>query len=134
MTWAALYGFVLILGLFVCSFLWFFPLTVARKLLPVMREPLAEKPIDSSIALSLGLTLIGVWLLAYALVDGVYWLTLVIRTQQIDMTYFEWSDEQIAGMVATIVELVISAWLILGSSGIRRLIYRFRYGEPQGAP
>ena len=133
-AWAGLFVLVLVIGLVVCAFLWFFPLTVARKLLPVMREPRSETSIDSSVALSLGLTLIGAWILAYALVDSVYWLTLLIRTKQIDTTNFEWSHEQISGMVATVAELVISLWLIFGNSGIKRLIYKFRYGESHSAP
>jgi hypothetical protein len=134
MAWAGLYALALVIGLLVCAGLWFFPLTVARKLLPVMREPRFESSIDSSVALSLGLTLIGVWVLAYALVDGTYWLTLLIRTEQVDTTNFVWSHEQIAGMVATAVEFVISLWLIFGNSGIKRLIYKFRYGQSFGAP
>ena len=133
-SWIALHVAVLVLGVIVCALLWFFPLTVARKLLPVMREPRSEQALDSSVAMALGLTLIGVWVMAYGLVDGVYWLTLLVRTQQIDSTYFEWSHEQIAGMVATAVEILIAVWLIFGNAGIKRLIYRYRYGASQDAP
>ena len=132
--WEFLYALVLVLGLIVCALLWFFPLTVARKLLPVMREPRSEQALDASIAMSVGLTLIGVWVMAYALVDAVYWLTLFVRTRQIDATHFEWSHDQIAGIVATAVELFIAVWLIFGSAGIKRLIYRYRYGASLGAP
>ena len=132
--WAALYALVLVLGLVGCALLWFFPLTLARKLLPVMREPRSEQALDASTAMSVGLTLIGVWVMAYGLVDAVYWLTLLVRTRQIAATYFEWSHEQVAGILATAAEIGIAVWLIFGSRGIRRLIYRYRYGASAGAP
>ena len=133
-SWMALYATVLVVGLVVCALLWFFPLTVARKLLPVMREQRSEQALDASVAISIGLTLIGVWVMAYGLVDGVYWLTLIVRTRQMNPAYFEWMPEQIAGMFATAVQILIALWLIFGSTGIKRLIYRYRYGASQGAP
>ena len=129
MTWVGLYAIVLIISLLFCAFLWFFPLTIARKLLPVMREPRSEEAIGSSTAFSLGLTLIGIWFFASALVDASYWLTLFVRSKQISDIPFEWTHVQIARIIGTAVELLISFGLIFGSSGIRRLIYKFRYGD-----
>jgi len=99
-----------------------------------MREARSEKALDASVAMSVGLTLIGVWVMAYALVDGVYWLTLLVRMQRANATSFDWSPDQIAGMIATPVEILIALWLIFGSAGIKRLIYRYRYGASSDAP
>jgi hypothetical protein len=115
----------------VCAYLWFFPLTVARLLLPVMREPRSETSLSGSMAFSVGLTLLGVWVLAYALPDAVYWGTLFLLTRQIDDVYFSWTEEQIASIVSTGAELALAIWLIFGSTGIKRLILRFRYGPSQ---
>lgn len=134
MTWVGLYLFVLIIGLLLCAFLWFFPLTVARKLLPVMREPRSEEAIRSPTALSLGLTLIGAWFFANALVDASYWLALFVRSRQTSNIRVDWTPEQIASMIATAVELIISFWLLFGSTGITQLIYKLRHGAPQSAP
>jgi hypothetical protein len=117
-----------VLGLAVGAWLWFFPLTVARKLLPVMREPRSEQAMDARVAFSVGLTLLGVWLLANGLADAVYWWTLFLRARQVGDA-FAWSSEQVAGVVATVVELPIAAWLVFGATGIRRLIERYRYGS-----
>jgi hypothetical protein len=133
-TWAVLYVFATIVVLLLCAFLWFFPLTVARKLLPVMREPRSNETIGSATALSLGLTLIGAWFFANALVDSSYWLTLLIRSKQMSGTAVEWRPEQIASMLSTAVELVISFCLLFGSSGITQLIYKLRYAGTQRAP
>lgn len=134
MTWVGLYVFVLVVGLLLCTFLWFFPLTIARKLLPVMREPRPEEAIRSPTALSLGLTLIGAWFFANALVDASYWLTLFVRSKQTSNIRVEWTPEQIASIIATAVELIISFCLLFGSTGITQLIYKLRYGAPRSAP
>jgi hypothetical protein len=134
---AGLYIAILAVGALFCGLLWFFPLSVARKLLPVMRESRSEETISAPVGLSLGLTLIGVWLFATALVDASYWLTLLIRSKQMTQLAdvpVEWTHEQVGNMVSTAIQLFLSAWLILGSSGIRRLIYKFRYGQYASAP
>jgi hypothetical protein len=129
-AWAGLYVLVLLVSLAICAFLWFFPLTIARKLLPVMKEPRSDKAINASIGLSLGLTLIGVWLLAQGAIDSIYWLTLIVRTKQMAQQMgFEWTPDQTAAMAATVFELGVGAWLVFGNAGLRRLIYKFRYGE-----
>lgn len=131
--WSSLgifFALLCLLVLLVCVLLWIFPLTVARKLLPVMTEPRSEQSVDASIALSLGLTLIGVWVFAYALIDSVYWVALVIRSYQSARSVVDWNPEEVANMVSTAVELAVGAWLVFGNAGIKRLIYRFRYGQP----
>ncbi len=123
-----LVALVLASGIAICVALWAFPLTIARKLLPVMKEPRSDSTMSESAALSVGLTLLGVWILATALPDLIYWGTLFHLTRQIEYGEFQWGAEQIASVATTITELVLALWLIFGSSGIRRLIYRFRYG------
>jgi hypothetical protein len=132
MSWAWLYALALVLSLAICAFLWNFPLTVARKLLPVMKEARSEQTVDSSIGLSLGITLIGVWLIGQGLLDSIYWLAMIIRTNSLvsSKNYgFEWQPDDIASMVLAGFELLIGGWLVLGSSGVKRLIYKFRYGS-----
>jgi hypothetical protein len=119
------------LSLALCAYLWFFPLTVARKLLPAMREPRSETAMNGSVALTVGLTLLGVWVLAYALPDAIYWVTLFLLSRQIDAGPIEWQHEQIANMIATAGQLALAVWLIFRSSGIKRLILRFRNGPAE---
>lgn len=120
---------VLVFSFSVCAILWFFPLTIARKLLPVMREPRSETAMSGSITLSVGITIIGLWLLTSALPDMIYWSTIFVMTRQFNAGYFTWQYEQIAKITSTVMELVLAIWLIFGSSGIKRLIYKFRYGS-----
>ena len=124
----ALVAVVSVLGLAFCACLWFFPLTVARKLLPAMREPRSETAMNGSVALSVGLTLLGVWVLTSALPDAIYWITLFLLSRRIDAGAMEWQHDQIANIIATAGQLALAVWLIFGSSGIKRLILRFRNG------
>ena len=129
-AWAWLHALALLASIAICALLWFFPLTIARKLLPVMKEPRSDQAINASIGLSLGLTLIGVWIFAQGAIDSIYWITLIVRTKQMEQQIdFDWEPDQIASIVTTIFELALAAWLSFGNSGLRRLIYKFRYGE-----
>lgn len=127
-AWSLSFVLAWVLTLLFCAALWVFPLTVARKLLPVMREPRSEQAIGASVALSLGLTLIGVWVLAFAVSSGIYWLTMILQVRELAATGYDWQPEQVANIVATLVEFVIGLWLIFGNAGLSRLLYRFRYG------
>ncbi|NYZ61751.1 hypothetical protein [Luteimonas deserti] len=127
-----LVGVVLASSIAVCAILWFFPLTIARKLLPAMSEPRSETSMSGSVALSVGLTLLGVWVLAYALPDAIYWTTIFLLTRSPEFGHFEWGREQIAHIVTTVAELVLAIWLVFGSTGIKRLILRCRHGKIEG--
>lgn len=129
MQWVGLYVIAWVVSASFCAFLWFFPLSVARKFLPAMREPRSEQAIGAPVALSLGLTLIGVWFFAAALVDATFWTALLVRSKQAGAMPVEWTNEQIANMTATAMQMFLSLWLIFGSAGIRRILYRFRFGD-----
>lgn len=125
--WAA----SLLVVVLVCVALWFFPLTIARKLLPVMKEPRSEQAVDASVGLSLGLTLIGVWFFAEGLLSAVHWVTFASMTRHAnDMYAFSWDPDQVASMALTGFQIVLGALLMFGSSWVKKLIYRLRYGVP----
>ena len=124
--WTA--GAAIVLVAATALWLWFFPLTVARKLLPVMNEPRSEESAGPAVLASVALTLMGVWLLAGALIDVSFWLTWATTLRASGFDARPISAEQIANMVATGVELVLALVLIFGASGLRRLLFRFRYG------
>jgi hypothetical protein len=128
MVGALLAGFLLVAWL-----LWMFPLTVARKLLPVMRDTQADLPFSAPLALSLGLTLMGVWLLASGLVGATRLAGLLAYSEHIARTTgseYQLSPRDIADLAATAAQIVIALSLVLGSSGWQRLFFRLRYGRP----
>jgi hypothetical protein len=110
------------------ALLWFFPLTVARRLLPVMRDPQPPVSVPGALALSLALAVLGFWLLAKAVSDVVYWSTVLFFSSR-SAVPMEFLPEHKADMVTTVVELAIAATLILGNRGIASWVRRLRYGK-----
>lgn len=116
-------------SLAVSALLWFFPLSVARKLLPVMREPRPAISVASDHALELALTVLGFWVLATAISDGLYWIVMLAYANSSQMPGFELEPDQKANVIATGVELVIGFVLLFGSRGLAALAYRLRYAR-----
>lgn len=108
------------------ALLWYFPLTVAGKLLPVMKEP--KPPVDpvSRTALELALTAIGFWVLATVLADLTYWIALLAYLLGAEGAV-GLDSHQKASIAALVVELALGFWLILGSRGLVELVQRLRY-------
>ena len=117
----------------VAALLWFFPVTVARKLLPVMRTPQPALTVGGHLALSLALAVLGFWVLAQALPDTIYWLTFVLLSSRA-LIPLELLPEHKAGMIATAVELAIAVGLILGHRAIAGWLRHMRYGNAAGQP
>ncbi len=117
--------------------LWFFPLTVARMLLPVMR---AESRVAVPTAWDeIALSVMGVWLIASALWSISYWLVFLIVARSAEhVGRIQYSPEHMAEMAATIVELVLGLGLALGAGGLaamlRRLRGRARYTQVGATP
>lgn len=110
----------------ISALLWFFPLTLARKLLPVMKETPGAARMDPAIAWSLAISIIGLWIFVSALSSSTYWLVIYLRSQAVGMEYMQFSPGQIASIVETAVELLLGLALMLGSGGLRSLIFRLR--------
>jgi hypothetical protein len=113
-------------ALAVAALLWFFPLSVARKLLPVMREPRPTVSPSSQTALELALVAIGMWVLASAISDSVYWVVMLVHVYNSTVPV-EIDASQTARIVATITELLLGCWLVFGSRGLANLVTRLRY-------
>lgn len=133
LSWSA----AVVAPLLVAALLWVFPLTIARKLLPVMREAKPPLTTDGQ-ALAIGLTLIGVYLLANAVADAAYWFThfLALREYAVRMHLeIEWGPDKVGAIVTTGVELALGVGLTLGGRGLASVLRRLRYaGSRLGAP
>ena len=131
----ALIAFVVVVALVplvIAALLWFFPLTVARKLLPVMRTPAPSLSIGGDV-MPVALTVMGLWVLATSLSDFVYWLTLLLYASHSTIPV-EFPPEQKARIASTVIELGIGIWLVFGAKGLGSLLLRLRYaGQPTGS-
>lgn len=110
-------------ALAIAALLWFFPLSVARKLLPVMREPRPTVSPSSQTALELALTAIGMWILASAISDSVYWVVMLVHVYNSAIPV----EVDVARVAATLTELLLGFWLVFGSRGLANLVTRLRY-------
>ena len=117
----AVVGFV---PLVIAVLLWFFPLTIARKLLSNPTET-PGPTLSPEAWLPVGCALIGVWLLALAIPH-------LVRSA-IMMSPGQPGVDSIDGFwpwfVYSIAEVVVALWLILGNGGIVRL---FHWARTQG--
>ena len=129
--WAALLALPPLLA---AVLLWRYPLAVARKLLPVMKEPAAPLDPRSQTALALALTAIGIWLLAQGLVAASYWVTFLLHPAESLQAHPPLGPSQRADIVATVVELALGAWLVAGSRGLARALRRLRGRPTAGDP
>lgn len=110
----------------VAAALWFFPLTLARKLLPVGREPKEALGAPAQEVEVIAFTVLGLWLLAKAISDASYWLILAWQMQRAPYEDMTWSAENIASVATTVVELAIALGLLLGTRGLQRMLHRLR--------
>jgi len=109
---------VLILAL--AAGLWFFPLTVANKLIP--RSSKADHlhvPLDQ--AQSVGFSLLGLWVLTNSVPDSFYWAFMMFQASRPN-SMLELRANEYAYMVTTAVEVVLGIWLLFGARGLRGLL------------
>jgi hypothetical protein len=124
---------------FVCFALWFFPSTIAANLLrseQPAHEPAPTRPLVEWQAL--GVICIGLWALAQAIPDSIYWLTYYAMLSSSDLSIRDLDPEQKATALSTVAQLAIGLWLVLGAKGLAAAIFRIRAAgiskEPPPAP
>ena len=117
-----------ILQFLVCVFLWLFPATLASKLLRSGSEPIQAGNVPFSDWRDLLFIAVGVFVLARAVPDAIYWLALGVASDPLvpDLTF-----EQKVSVFATVLELVIGVALTLGAKGVGNSIERLRRAGQQ---
>ncbi|STZ77227.1 hypothetical protein [Bergeriella denitrificans] len=127
--WATYYP--LYLGFAACwFFLWFFPATVAKWLLPDYAAQ-SEEPLPSHPApwLVTGIALIGLFTLQRAVIDAVYWGTLLhyIKEEGGMVNASIWSlvsFEQKSSIFMTVAEILIGLLLLFRAATVSRWVRR----------
>lgn len=118
-----MFGFLLL-----SIYLWFFPLTVSSRIATFEGNGVTEAASATANEIQVvGFNILGMYLLFNVVSDIVYWLTIWFignRNNNIDITP---TASQISSMIATGVELVFAVALLLGASGITRVINKLRY-------
>jgi hypothetical protein len=112
---------ILVLPLALGLFLWFFPATVANRIVSGDRLTDGLKARDLE---RMAITIIGVWFIAYGFSDLVYRVGALVLMQR------KFPDapplEPWLGIVAAVAKLVVGFALAVGADGLQRTIARVR--------
>lgn len=111
----------------VALFLWLLPLTIATKLIPRLKTDEPRSALTATDIASVAFPILGLWVLTFAIPDTFYWITFTFILKNSDYGSPELTPENIGNIVATVVELLIGFWLLLGSKGLLGLFQRLRY-------
>jgi hypothetical protein len=109
----------------VCLVLWFFPATLAGKLLHSGGARVSSEPVPISEWRDLCFIAIGLFVLVRAVPNAVYWLVMAVASEPYS---HEFDFEQKINAIATVLECVIGVSLIIGSKALGDLIQRLRRG------
>jgi hypothetical protein len=114
------YGFavaVVAMAALLVAALWFFPGTIARKLLsPANAKP--EPSTSSDLWLAMGCALLGLWLLTSAIPTLIFNTYALLRLNPGDDR-----GNVPQSVVYYVVEVAIGLWLVFGGKGFRRLFW-----------
>jgi hypothetical protein len=104
--------------------LWFFPGTIANKIV----APAAGVPEPSGLdaILVLSVAVLGLYLMAHGTVDLIYHLATIVRLRQLNQDVIPIPPTVFAGAIASAVEIAIGLAFCIGRRGIGRLIQKAR--------
>jgi hypothetical protein len=129
---ALLYPLPAVLACLVPAFLlWYFPLSIARKLLPAMRDSGQPITLQGKDIQAISLTILGVWVLAQSISDAAYWVALVQFMGRSEYPAIAFTPSQKASIVRNAIEFALGVALLLGSRGLLAMLHRLRYGALQ---
>ena len=116
----------LAIPLLAASFMWFFNLSLAKRLFYGGSH---ERALDLSAVVHLEQALfsvVGLWLVCSALSDCGYWLVLFNSQNSTEWASYIFAPEQKASMVAALVRSALGLFLMFRASGLVKLIARLR--------
>ncbi|GFE88715.1 hypothetical protein [Steroidobacter agaridevorans] len=119
----------LVLQLVAIVVLWLFPATLASKLLRASNVQVQPSAVPFDEWRDLVFVGVGVFVLARAIPDIIYWSILALAPES---SFPDFSFEQQANLVLSLIDLTIGLTLTLGAKGIAALIQKGRrVGVPQ---
>jgi hypothetical protein len=108
----------------ICGVLWFFPSTIADKLIPSAARA-GEEPIPARLEdwQTIGIICVGLWSLSGAIPDVIYLLTFLYMSGLSGL-----DSSQKANTIATVIQLGISIWLVFGARALALFLFKIRTG------
>ncbi len=114
--------FVAIIPITLAALLWFFPLTVAQKILGA--EEREFEPVNPKGILAVLIASVGIFYLFNSIIDGFYWVRLYNMMSEPPYTMMSLTYDQQAGIAATILEFVLALLMTFFCKSIAKLIAR----------
>lgn len=121
-----------VLELAASAFLWFFPATLSRRLLKGGGSPGAGPSPALLEWQAMLLAALGLWTLAVSIPDAVYWIAHFIAYRESEDVMRGVFVDQWAYIAATLAQLVIGLWLLLGAPRLSSLLVRLRSAGIRG--
>jgi hypothetical protein len=106
--------------------LWYFPLTIARKLLPVMRDSGPATVVGNDDIAAIAFSVLGMWTLASAISDAAYWVVFLYGYFQQGMALSAWAIRDKARLFGCIAQIVIGLYLLFGANNLSAFLYKIR--------
>lgn len=120
LTWA-----VIAVQLLASLLMWIFPATAASLLLRDRARTVVASTISAAQWATLGIALLGVWILSRGIPDAVYWITLLKLLSSVDLDLMRTlNSEQRAGMAGTMVEVLIGGGFLFGARRVAGFVLR----------
>lgn len=119
----------LFVPLFIAAFLWRFPLFIASRLIKGDGTSIDHEPLTAKAAYCVGFVLLGFLLLFWTISDLVYWLVFFFNASRLD-DYYQTTlqtAEPLASFIATLVELVLALYLIVGAKKLAAFFHKLRH-------
>lgn len=110
----------------ICLLMWFFPVTIAKKILPAANGPATTTPMFEN-WFSVGCSLIGVLALAKAIPALVSHLVMNVVALRLYPDTFEISPDWRLTVAYNIFQLAFGLWLFFGAKGLKKLLIWARY-------
>ena len=105
----------------ICALLWFFPLFIARKILPSSTVNEAGPPAFES-WFSVGCSMIGVWVLAKAIPALVSYVLVNYLGKKFWPDSFVTNPEWGLLVSFNVFQLAVGIWLFMGARGLRKVL------------
>lgn len=109
-----------------CLFLWFFPATVARKILPPGAAALPTRPTDWRV---LGIILIGLWTFTQVVPRVAYWVIFIRTLASADIAIASLTAVQKGQIASTSAELAVAIFLVFGARATAAYLFGIRSGS-----
>ncbi len=106
----------------ICGLLWYFPLSVAKKILPSSATDGSEPAVFDS-WFSVGCSLIGLWVLAKAIPALISYTLGNYLGQKLWPDSFVVNPDWVLLVSFNVFQLFVGLWLFLGGKGLKKIVH-----------